>query len=421
VLLVLLLFGLSSTIPFHGGLLRAGLVGGAAARGPSAPASLVVGRPAAALPNDGTDYTTAVGATEAVASGYGAGGWALVDATGYLVRSPLNFSVPAWSYSAPSPTSVCGWQALGGASLGGTVFPPTPSDIGPGLSEAWLFLFSAPGNAVLVVTVLNGSAALLAALPANGPCNYGFGQLQPIASGVIDSAQAVQIADSVGGSTFLLAHPGAEAILAIDGADPNGLFNCPEGGCPPGTGESVWNVTYNVEASRLAANGTNASVIVAQFSAVIDALNGSVLSGSTVPGTTKAAPPSTYSVTFRETGLPGGAAWWVTFDGTTRSGTGELSFPGMLNGSYAFLVGSAAGYPATPGNGSLTVAGGPVAQSIDFASPSVAQPSTMFAGVPPMAGFLVLGGAVAAAALGVLVAFRWRRRRTAPIAPAGVT
>ncbi|EQD72490.1 thermopsin precursor, partial [mine drainage metagenome] len=75
----------------------------------------------------------------------------------------------------------------------------------------------------------------------------------------------------------------------------------------------------------------------------------------------------TYTVTFSESGLPSGTNWSVTLNGVTSSSTrGSISFV-EVNGTFTWSVGVQVGYRATPASGTLTVAGGPVAESIAFA------------------------------------------------------
>jgi hypothetical protein len=138
-----------------------------------------------------------------------------------------------------------------------------------------------------------------------------------------------------------------------------------------------------------------------------------------------ALPPATYAVSFTETGLPSGTTWSVTFDGTTKNGTSDLSFPGIANGTYGFTVGSLVnpgfgGYVPTPSAGSLSVKGQPASESIVFTLASSGPPSSgsTFLGLPASEGYAVLGGVIVAlAALAVFARLRSRRGK-APPAPA---
>jgi YVTN family beta-propeller protein len=64
-----------------------------------------------------------------------------------------------------------------------------------------------------------------------------------------------------------------------------------------------------------------------------------------------------YSVTFSETGLPAGASWSVTFNGTTLSAT-ESSIPfSVPNGTYAYKVTVPSSQLVNPSNGGVNVSG----------------------------------------------------------------
>ena len=118
---------------------------------------------------------------------------------------------------------------------------------------------------------------------------------------------------------------------------------------------------------------------------------------------------TTYIVAFSEAGLPSGTAWSVTFLGTTVSGRGDLTIPGVGNGTYAFSVDGVPGYSATPPNGSLTVNGQGVLKAISFAQTPSSSPAT-FLGLPAMEGYGVLGGLIISILVVVAVAVRLRRR-----------
>ncbi|MGB9815935.1 MAG: hypothetical protein ACPLVI_08435, partial [Thermoplasmata archaeon] len=73
-----------------------------------------------------------------------------------------------------------------------------------------------------------------------------------------------------------------------------------------------------------------------------------------------------YSVIFTEIGLPAGATWSVTLNGTTLSSTnGSITFH-EPNGTYSFSIGSISGYTSFPSSGSITVNGDNVNETITF-------------------------------------------------------
>jgi len=76
--------------------------------------------------------------------------------------------------------------------------------------------------------------------------------------------------------------------------------------------------------------------------------------------------PTTYNVSFEESGLPSGTSWNVTLNGVAgASNRSTLSFS-EANGKYGYTIGSVGGYVASPSSGSITVDGNPVIQAITF-------------------------------------------------------
>lgn len=76
--------------------------------------------------------------------------------------------------------------------------------------------------------------------------------------------------------------------------------------------------------------------------------------------------PGAYGVTFSEAGLPSGASWAVSIDGSSAVGTSTLHSFVLPNGSYNFSVGAPPGFRAAPPSGTLAVSGQPVALSVAF-------------------------------------------------------
>jgi hypothetical protein len=77
----------------------------------------------------------------------------------------------------------------------------------------------------------------------------------------------------------------------------------------------------------------------------------------------------TYTVTFSESGLPGGTQWTATLGGTPQSTSStSISFSGEPNGHYPFTISSSdSRYAPSPGKGSITVNGAnPPTEDITF-------------------------------------------------------
>jgi thermopsin len=77
--------------------------------------------------------------------------------------------------------------------------------------------------------------------------------------------------------------------------------------------------------------------------------------------------PPLYTVAFTEHGLRAGTPWSVTLNGITMNGTGTTITFWDPNGSYAFEVAPVHGHPAQPANGTVSVRGADVEQTIRFA------------------------------------------------------
>ncbi|HEV2166116.1 MAG TPA: hypothetical protein VGS23_03940, partial [Thermoplasmata archaeon] len=126
--------------------------------------------------------------------------------------------------------------------------------------------------------------------------------------------------------------------------------------------------------------------------------------------------PTTYTVTFTESGLASGSEWSVTLNGTTKSSTGAVEFPGVQNGTYRFTVEGVGRSVPTPSSGQVTINGSPVHRSVVFPGP-VSAPSTLVGLTPAEGVELVTGVAAIAGVCGFigLSARRQRRRRDRPM------
>ncbi len=78
--------------------------------------------------------------------------------------------------------------------------------------------------------------------------------------------------------------------------------------------------------------------------------------------------PVTYPITFSATGLPVGKSWSVALDGAYVNGTAPLVTFNATNGSHTYLVRGPAGFRVAgfPPEGSLTVNGAPVTETVGF-------------------------------------------------------
>lgn len=182
----------------------------------------------------------------------------------------------------------------------------------------------------------------------------------------------------------------ATGSITVSGADtartitfappPPGTYSVTfsESGLSSGT---PWSVTFN-GTTRSSSTGSIAFVSTnGSWPFTVGAVAGYAAtppSGSvTVAGSNVAQPiafrstaPPQYVVTFAESGLPPGANWTVTFNGTaSTSPTSTLTFP-AVNGTYNYSVANVTGYSASPQTGQVTVSGANASVSVSFTASS---------------------------------------------------
>ncbi|HEV2165496.1 MAG TPA: YncE family protein [Thermoplasmata archaeon] len=114
--------------------------------------------------------------------------------------------------------------------------------------------------------------------------------------------------------------------------------------------------------------------------------------------------PDVYTVTFSESGLPSGQSWSILLGVTEQAGVGNVTFTGIPNGTYNYLVGRLSGFTGSPSSGTVVVAGQNVTESVAFSSNGT---GSSFLGLPLVEGYALVVGV----AIGVMaVAFAaWKR------------
>lgn len=150
-------------------------------------------------------------------------------------------------------------------------------------------------------------------------------------------------------------------------------INFTETGLPSGT---AWSVTFNGTASSSSASNISFTAPNGTYSyevAHVAGYSSSLSSGNiTVNGSSVRAEilfsPVTYGVTFTESGLPSGAAWYVNVSGQPSSGpqTSSSYSSSLPNGSYKFTVFTPDKEYKPSYSGSFSVKGKAVSLSILF-------------------------------------------------------
>jgi len=125
-----------------------------------------------------------------------------------------------------------------------------------------------------------------------------------------------------------------------------------------------------------------------------------------------------FEVEFAESGLPSRTSWSATLNGTTKSGSGPITFTGVVNGTYPFTIPSILPYNAVPSSGNISVKGANSTATITFFPLSGTRapppnPAT-FLGLPQTEGYALLGGIVAVIVVAAAVTGLRHRRKAAP-------
>ncbi len=203
--------------------------------------------------------------------------------------------------------------------------------------------------------------------PACATANKSTLSCTPSAPGVFQISVEVTDQDGRGAS--------ATTTLTVNAIFP-AIFM--ESGLPPGT---AWSATLNGMAHTSTSstiifeegNGTYAFTVGSVAGYTASPSSGTVTvngGGASVSITFTAVPPTTYDVSFTETGLPTSTAWTVTLSGMTlTSTTGTITFS-EPNWTYAYTVASVAGYTASPASGTITVNGQLTSKVITFSATS---------------------------------------------------
>lgn len=202
-------------------------------------------------------YRQAAPRALSAAVGSSGGPWAALFAG--AIDSPTAALVPGANLSAIPALSSCTVRWSGGNAPTLTV-PATPTSAPLGSAAFWTFGFVNSTNDLLLVSVIEGNASLLATV-GGSKCTTLFASLAPLTSGVVDSPIVAQNASAAGGSSWLAQHPGAtEAWNLVPGLSLGFLAT------PP-----TWRADYTT-CSLAATAGTSGAV----FNATLTGATGAV-------------------------------------------------------------------------------------------------------------------------------------------------
>jgi len=193
-----------------------------------------------------------------------------------------------------------------------------------------------------------------------------------------------------------------------------------ESGLPTGTS---WSVTFNGKTETSTTNIISFTEPNGTYSFSIASINGYSVSPSsgriTVNGanvnqaiTFTAVTTSLYTITFTESGLPSGASWSITLNGTTKSSTTNTITFKEPNGTYSYTISTEdKNYAPVALSGTFTVNGANGNQTITFTAvttlTTVTTPTNYLL-------YIIIVIVVIIAVLGVVMAMRRGKNKGGP-------
>ncbi|MCL5889370.1 MAG: hypothetical protein M1597_05365 [Candidatus Thermoplasmatota archaeon] len=116
-----------------------------------------------------------------------------------------------------------------------------------------------------------------------------------------------------------------------------------------------------------------------------------------------------YTVTFKESGLPSNATWYVNLSNGMKSGaiSGTSYTFNLPNGTYSYTLGNLTGYSISSSSTSISVNGNNLSKTITF---SAIKKSSSKSGISSTELFGIIGGVVAFAVIGFTLAFQKKKR-----------
>ncbi len=116
-----------------------------------------------------------------------------------------------------------------------------------------------------------------------------------------------------------------------------------------------------------------------------------------------------YSVTFTESGLPSGTAWYVNFSNAMESGpiTGTSYSFSLTNGTYSYTVSKVSGLSVSPSSGSITVNGSSISIAVTFSPVKKVSPLSSISSIEL---YGIIGAVVAVAVIGAGYALIRKRK-----------
>ncbi|MFY9716578.1 MAG: thermopsin family protease [Thermoplasmata archaeon] len=321
------------------------------------------------------------------------------------VTTTIGFLLENGSYGYTVSSANTSWSASGGTfSVGGAsvaihveiglvTFAVTLTESGLLAGTTWYANSSAWGS-------LSSSSTTISTVLPNGSYHYTIA--------TVDKSYAAA------GGSFAVA--GALVGASVSFSLVTYTVTVSESGLPYGT---TFAVTVNSVPETLLTDGGTDSLVftdsngtyaysiggVAGYYQTTLPYNGNLaVNGASVTEPTLLFSQVTYSVTFTESGLPGGTSWAVTLNGDTLSSTGTTIAFAEPNGTYAYHIDLVPGFGPTPSSGSVLVDAAPVSVAIAFVA-GLYQVSFLESNLPVGTTWSVTLGATTLSSTGTSIEF----------------
>ncbi|MCI4359634.1 MAG: hypothetical protein L3J95_04335 [Thermoplasmata archaeon] len=294
-------------------------------------------------PGGPVTFRQAESAARGAVQGYQGGNWVLVAAGSADVRETESFPIAAVELALRQTVGNCSLDWL--TSQTALAVPSFSGNLSAGTSPIWELVYknsSVSGSGILIVSVVNGSAALTAQFGSGGTCTTLLASspwLTAISDSLIDSPAAVAAAATAGGAAYLRAHPYANVTTELTGG-----FGFLSITIPP-----VWGVAFSL--CSLAAPTAAAEP---RFNATVNPVTGTVEFSQMVfqncSGSTTLFPPIRAPIPVNQS---------LSFSAVTTAsaGTGHWANATVLTAAHGIAFGNLSFRPLTEFGGAPSMSG----------------------------------------------------------------
>jgi hypothetical protein len=213
-------------------------------------------------------FSQARSAAVQASNGYAGGGWVVLLGGGAISASTVVLPIDTSAFASTN----CSIHLANGATSGRLVIPSSHLSPTAGTSAFWTFFLRNASGGLLIITVVNGTAAPFASIWSTAGvltvCSVYASLLPVLPATVVDSPQVLSAVATAGGSAFLAAHPNATISMTVIGGLSFGVYSVPPS----------WSVVYSTCPPSQSSGGNVTQSVI--FNATVNAVSGKVLGTS---------------------------------------------------------------------------------------------------------------------------------------------